>query len=393
MIKRVLFCATVDIHFSKFHLPYFKWFKENGWEVHVAAAGELKLPFVDKRFIIPIERSPISLKNIMAYWQLKEMIQHNDYALIHCHTPMGGALTRLAARGVRQKGVKVIYTAHGFHFYKGAPILNWILYYPMERWLAHYTDCLITINQEDKSLADQHGFKAGATEHVHGVGVDTRRFYSIDERSKQNLRISYGYGADEILLFYAAEFNENKNQRLMIDALALIKEDAPQVKLLLAGDGPLLATCKKYAKTCGVADRVKFLGYQDQVEEYLQMSDIVLASSIREGLPVNVMEGMACGLPVLASRNRGHNELIVNGVNGYIVPYTDYRLFASRLFQLIKSRRLRKQMGLESMKVIKKTYSLQMVSTELYEIYSRYMEGEPDRGKREADIVRQGEYL
>ncbi len=156
MVNSILFCATVDYHFKAFHLPYMKWFKEQGWEVHVAASGEMELPYVDKKYTIPIQRSPLSMKNMEAYRELKEIIDGNQYKLIHCHTPMGGVLARLAAREARKKGTKVIYTAHGFHFCKGAPLKNWMLYYPIEKRLAHYTDCLITINEEDYTLAKKH---------------------------------------------------------------------------------------------------------------------------------------------------------------------------------------------------------------------------------------------
>jgi glycosyltransferase EpsD len=146
-----------------------KWFKDQGWEVHVAANGDMNLPFVDKKYNIQISRSPLSWSNHEAYNQLKTIIGENEYGIIHCHTPVGGALARLAARKSRDNGTKVIYTAHGFHFCKGAPLINWLIYYPIERWLAKYTDCLITINEEDYQLAIKHKFKAKKIEHVHGV--------------------------------------------------------------------------------------------------------------------------------------------------------------------------------------------------------------------------------
>ena len=151
--KKVLFCATVDYHFKAFHLPYLKWFKEQGWQVHIAASGELELPYTDQKFNIPIQRSPFRMKNFEAYNKLKQLMDHNKYDIIHCHTPMGGVLARLAARKTRANGTKVIYTAHGFHFCKGAPLINWLTYYPIEKMLANDTDCLITINQEDYQIA------------------------------------------------------------------------------------------------------------------------------------------------------------------------------------------------------------------------------------------------
>lgn len=149
MKKKVLFCATVDYHFKAFHLPYFRWFQEQGWEVHTAANGQLELPYVNQAHLIPIQRSPFHVRNRLAYVELKKLLAKEHYDFIHCHTPMGSVIGRLAAKGTRKKGTKVLYTAHGFHFWQGAPLQNWLLYYPIERFLARYTDALITINGED----------------------------------------------------------------------------------------------------------------------------------------------------------------------------------------------------------------------------------------------------
>ena len=145
-------------------------------------------------------------------------------------------LLALAARAARKNGTKVIYTAHGFHFCKGAPLANWLLYYPIEKTLAHFTDCLITINTEDYQLAKRR-FKVEKIEHVHGVGVNADKFKPVGEEQRKQLRQQYGYKEDDFLLFYAAEFNQNKNQQLLIEALALIKDEVPNARLLLAGKG------------------------------------------------------------------------------------------------------------------------------------------------------------
>ena len=202
----------------------------------------LNLPYVDKKYNIPIQRSPFKRQNIGAYKELKSIIDDNQYNVIHCHTPMGGVLARLASRKARKDDTKVIYTAHGFHFCKGAPLINWLVYYPIEKMLARYTDCLITINEEDYSLAVNHQFKANQIEHVHGVGVNTERFCPINEFEKSELRSKYHYRNDAFLMFYAAEFNKNKNQQILIEALALVKQHVPNAKLLLAGEGPLIRT-------------------------------------------------------------------------------------------------------------------------------------------------------
>ncbi|TYS60069.1 glycosyltransferase family 4 protein [Sutcliffiella horikoshii] len=372
MSKKILFCATVDYHFKAFHLPTMKWFKEQGWEVHVAASGNTDLPFTDKKHTIPIQRSPFRKDNMKAYQELKAIIDQNQYRIIHCHTPLGGVLTRLAAREARKKGTKVLYTAHGFHFCKGAPYVNWLLYYPTEKKLAAFTDCLITINREDYVLAVEQRFPSPHIELVNGVGVDTTRYQPVTEKQKKELRLKLGFKQDDFLLFYAAEFNKNKNQKVLINAMAILKDELPKARLLLAGEGPLLDECKSLAQTLGVDSKVEFLGFRKDIAQILPACDIAVGSSFREGLPVNIMEAMACGLPVVASDNRGHRELVFEEYNGFLIANNDSSLFANRIQKLFHSIKLRTSMGNESL-VIMENYSLINVTSQLIPIYKRYM--------------------
>ncbi|MBW8348395.1 glycosyltransferase family 4 protein [Bacillus sp. IITD106] len=371
-MKKVLFCATIDEHFTSFHIPYLKWFKEQGWEVHVAAFGTLEIPYVDKKYNIAIQRSPFKIKNIEAYKDLKKIINQNEYNLIHCHTPMGGVLTRLAAIKARKSGTKVIYTAHGFHFCKGAPLINWLVYYPIEKILAYFTDCLLTINEEDFALATNH-FKAKSIEHIHGVGVDTERFAPVMEFHKLVLRAKYHYENDAFLMFYAAEFNKNKNQQLLIEAIPLINKHLPKMKFIFAGEGPLLEHCKQLSKKMGVEHLADFLGQREDIDLLIKMSDIAVASSMREGLPVNVMEAMACGLPIIAVDNRGHRELISHNENGWLVE-NDKTIIANRVIQLAQNKALRMHFGSQSRKIILAKYSLNKVLEEKKIMYKKVMD-------------------
>ncbi|WP_066067761.1 glycosyltransferase family 4 protein [Neobacillus soli] len=373
MQRKVLFCATVDYHFKAFHLPYLKWFKDQGWEVHVAACGDMKLPYVDKKYNIPIQRSPINKVNLKAYKELKGIIDQNQYKIIHCHTPMGGVLARLAAKNARKHGTKVVYTAHGFHFCKGAPLKNWLLYYPIEKVLSSLTDCLLTINQEDFNLAKKHRFKAESIKHVHGVGVNTEIFKPVNQAQKNHLRESLGYQPNEFLLFYAAEFNKNKNQKLLIESLALIKDQVQNARLLLAGEGFLLQECQELARELKVDKRVDFLGYRNDIELLLKVSDIAVASSLREGLPVNIMEAMACGLPVIANDNRGHRELIINNKNGWLINNNSVD-FSKKMETLARNNDLKFELGIRGRNMIVNTYSIQKVLEEKGDIYRLYME-------------------
>lgn len=369
-MKKILFCATVDFHFEKFHLPVMKWFKEQGWLVHVAAHGSLNLPYTDKKFNLSIQRSPISMHNVQAYRELKALMEENQYQIIDCHTPMGGVLARLAAKSQK---TKVIYTAHGFHFYKGAPLLNWLLYYPIEKVLAKNTDSLITINDEDYQAANANHFKAAAIHHVHGVGVDTTRFQPVSEPLKQEIRSKLGYKENDFLLFYAAEFNKNKNQRLLIEIMADLAEELPQVKLLLAGAGPLIEECRQLSKDKKVGGKIEFLGYQKDILPYLNCSDLAVASSLREGLPVNILEAMACGLPVLANKNRGHLDLIKNNSTGWMIETQQTADYVSKIRMLVSSPALRKRMGENGRKVVLDKFSITRVLAEKTGICKEYM--------------------
>ncbi|WP_227936340.1 glycosyltransferase family 4 protein [Alkalihalobacillus deserti] len=370
--KKILFCATVDYHFKAFHLPYMKWFKEQGWDVHVAASGTNQLPFTDAKFTIPIHRSPFNVANIKAYKELKSIIRQNQYEIIHCHTPLGGVLTRLAAREARKRGTKVIYTAHGFHFCKGAPLANWLVYYPIEKVLSRVTDCLITINTEDYNLATKHQFKVDRIEHVHGVGIDTEKYKQVDKKRKMDEREKLGYKNEDFLMFYAAEFNKNKNQQLLIRALALVKDELPKTRLLLAGEGILVKECQELAKSLGVEHMVDFLGFRKDIDQLLPVCDIAVGSSFREGLPVNIMEAMACGLPVVASENRGHRELILENINGFVIPTKGHEQLAKKLVELYQSQELREKLGEGSISR-SRIYTLSQVHNELRAIYSSYM--------------------
>ena len=319
-MKKVLFVATVTKHINTFHIPYLKWFKEQGYEVHVASNGNEKIEYCDKHYDLPFERFPIKKNNFKTYKELKKIIDDNSYEIVHCHTPVGGVLTRLAARKARKNGTRVIYTAHGFHFYKGAPLLNWIIYYPIEKICARWTDILITIVKEDYEIAKKKLKKAKQIEHIYGIGMNTERFekdFTIEE--KQEIKNKLGIKKEDTVFSYVAELNKNKNQILLIDVIKELKKENPNVKLLLVGDGPLMNHYKEYTKKNNLEDNIKILGIRKDVNEILSITDIYLASSIREGLPVNVMEAMYKGLPVIATNNRGHRELVKNNENGFIV--------------------------------------------------------------------------
>lgn len=362
-MKKVLFVATITGHINSFHIPYLKWFKEQGYEVHVASKGNENIEYCDKHFEIPFERFPLKKQNIKAYKQLKNIIEENKYELIHCHTPVGGVLTRLAARKARKKyNTKVIYTAHGFHFYKGAPLLNWIIYYPIEKICAKWTDCLITITNEDDEFAKKH-LNAGKIEHVNGVGINTERLKKeLTQEEKINFRKKLEIREDDTVFSYIAELNANKNQILLIKTIEELKKERPNIKLLLIGDGPLKSQYQEYIKDKNLENEVKLLGRRQDINELLSITDIYLASSKREGLPVNVMEAMYKGLPIIATDNRGHRELMEDWQNGFIIK-NQYELIdriknieISNSREKNKEKAIRKYLLSEVIQKMKKNY-------------------------------------
>lgn len=367
-MKKVLFVATITNHIIGFHLHYLKWFKEQGYEVHVASKGNETIEYCDKHFDIPFERFPLKLRNIKAYKQLKNIIDENKYEIIHCHTPVGGVLTRLAARKAREKyNTKVIYTAHGFHFYKGAPLFNWIIYYPIEKVCARWTDCLITITNEDYEFANTH-LNAKSIEHVNGVGMNTERLRKkLTQEEKSEYRKKRGIKKEEIVFSYIAELNNNKNQILLIKTIEKLKKEKPNIKLLLIGDGPLKSQYQEYIKDKNLENEVKLLGKRQDINELLSITDIYLASSKREGLPVNVMEAMYKGLPIIATDNRGHRELLGNTKDGLVVK--NEKEFIQKIIYLLNKKDICNKIGRENRLKVEK-YTIKRISEKMIEIYS-----------------------
>lgn len=311
-MPRILYVATVvKTHIMEFHVPYLKMLKDMGWETAVAARNDYEnpsdcsIPYCDEYYDIPFERNPFKPGNTKAYIDLKRIIDKGNFDIIHCHTPVGGFVGRLAARKSRKNGTQVFYTAHGFHFYSGAPLINWVLYYPAERWMAHMTDVLITITKEDYYRAQR--FCTKQIKYIHGIGIDLEQF---KKRSNSNriigLRRKFGIPEEATVLLSVGEVNKNKNHRIIIDAL----QKFPGVWFVLCGRGPLMESHKKHAIDLGVENRVVMAGYREDVKDFYEMADIFVFPSIREGLPVALMEAMASELLCVASKNRGTDDLM-----------------------------------------------------------------------------------
>lgn len=348
---KILYTATVLSHICQFHLPHMQHLQEQGWEVHVAAHDNLavknglQLKYCDKFIETPFSRSPKSPDNFKAYKQLKKILAEEHYDVILCNTPMGGIVTRLAARKTRKQGTKVVYMAHGFHFYKGSSRLAWLIYYPIEKLMAKKCDLLITVNQEDYALAQKKFGKRTKVAHIHGVGVDEKRYYPATEAEQLAMRRAEGLSPEDFVILCTGELNENKNQKTLISAAARLKDTIPNLKVLLAGNGPKEQELREQIQADGLNGIVKLLGYRTDLEKVVPAVDLVVSCSKREGMPLNIIEAMLCKKPVVASHNRGHDELVQEEVTGYLLDHGDASGFADRISALYEARNVLASMG------------------------------------------------
>lgn len=367
-MKKILLVATVQSHIAQFHKPLIAQLHAFGYEVHVAARNNLQekngltLTEPDQIFSVPFERSPFSLRNLSAYTQLKKIIRSGGYDVVHCNTPVGGILSRLVCAPLRKKGLKVVYTAHGFHFYRGAPVKNWLLYYPLELIFSYVTDCLITINTEDFAFA-QKRLRAKKTVYIPGVGVDTDRFAfeaGVLDRS------ALGIPEDAFLLVSVGELNSNKNHRVVMKAMAGLKN--PMIHYAIAGNGPLDTYLKQLAAQLGLINRVHFLGYRRDIPQLYKTAQACVLPSIREGLGLAGIEAMAAGLPVIAADNRGTRDFVVPGKNGMLCPSEDDAAFAAAIDKLFRDRNLMEEMSAACVHAAKQ-FDVKPVKVKLRSIY------------------------
>ena len=323
-MKRALIVASVASHIEQFCMNDAALLRELGYAVDVAcnfkhgnACSTEKVDAFLKRLDaegyghaqIDFDRSAVHLgAHVHAYGQLKQLIDENGYDLIHCHTPIGGAICRAAARKPRKQGTKVLYTAHGFHFFTGAPLKNWLLYYPVEKLCAHWTDVLITINREDYERAKQK-LHAGSVEHIPSVGIDLERFRPgrITPEEIAETRAALGVAADEKLLLSVGELSANKSHETVIRALAELNN--AKLKYAVCGCGEQEGHLRELMNRFGIGKQVMLLGYRTDVDRLYASADLFVFPSRREGLPVALMEALASGLPAVCTKVRGNVEL------------------------------------------------------------------------------------
>lgn len=302
--------------------------------------------------------------NKIAYKNLSKVVREGSVEVIHCNTPVGGMIGRLV--GKRYKVDKIIYTAHGFHFYKGAPLFNRTILKWAEQIMAHWTDVIITMNQEDYEAAKKFRLrKGGKVYKVHGVGITLSEYENIFvDRHKK--RVELGLKDSDIVCISAGDIVPRKNYGVAIEAVA--EAGISHLHYIICGVGTEKELLLKKAKDLGVEKQIHFLGFRKDVKELLKISDIFLFTTLQEGLPRSMMEAMACGLPCIASKIRGNVDLIEDGKGGYLLSPNDVNGFAESMMALSNDELLRKQMGSYNLDVIKK-YDIEVVKKEIEEIY------------------------
>ena len=321
---------------------------------------------------IDFERNPLKPANVNAYKQVVELINKEKIDVIHCNTPIGGIVGRLAGK---KCGVKrVIYQAHGFHFYKGAPKKNWLLYYPVEKWLAHYTDALITINNEDFELA-KNKLKLrnnGKVYYVPGVGIDLSQYKSVNV-SRDEKRRELGLNADDVALISMGDLIERKNYDTSIRAIAEALNE--KLHYFICGKGPEQDNLRKLAKELRISDQIHFLGFSSDIKELLAACDVFLFTTKQESLPRSLSEAMASGLPCIASKIRGNIDLLEDAEGGFLCEPEDVKMVAEKINILASGYTMRSKMGKNNLITIKE-FSTETVIDSIQRIYEREITSE-----------------
>ena len=309
-------------------------------------------------------RKPLSKGTLRTVKEIKELIAKNQYDIVHCHTPIAAACTRLACKSDRKHGLKVFYTAHGFHFYKGAPIKNWLLYYPIEKVCSYFTDVLITINKEDYDFSC-HKLNAKHSEYVPGVGIEVQaiRNKEVDYVAK---RREIHVPLEAFLMLSVGELNRNKNHEVVIRALAEMKNE--KVHYAIAGRGGLAEYLVQLSEKLGVAKQVHVLGYRTDIAELYKVADLCCFPSIREGLGLAAIEGMAVGLPLIVSDNRGTRAYAENDINAIVCSPRDIDAWKQGIERLVHDSELRLSMGIRN-RDIAEQYDVTIINIKMEEIY------------------------
>ena len=370
--KKLLYIASSFGHRASFHQPYTEWLAQQGYDVHAAAGGEQRaLRGVSRYIPLPFEKSMFSPRNFAAVLQLRSLLLRENYAMISLHTSLAAFFARLAVQLLpKSQRPVVMNTAHGYLFDGRTPVLKRTLLLGAERMTAPITDWLLTMNRQDEQIAKRYQLGRHIVP-TPGMGIALTRFSPPSPAEKRALRRAMELPENSLVLIYAAEFSGRKNQKMLISAMP----ELPNAVLLLPGRGALLDECRVLAQQQDVADRVRFPGFASNIEQYYRAADLCVSSSRSEGLPFNVMEAMACGLPAVLSDVKGHEDLVRSGENGFLFPYDDKNAFIRAVKQAAEPT-FRAQMSAAAVQTAT-PYGIDAVFPQLTALYSQAITNHP----------------
>ena len=371
-MKKILITST-DLMMIQFLVPHVKHLSENGFHVEIACSvvGD-RIDDVRKAVegyakavhTVRLERSPVSPHNLKGYGDMKRLLAENHYDIIWTNEPVMGVVTRLAAKKLRRAGTKVIYMCHGFHFFKGASLPHWLIFYPVERIMSRFCDMIVTINHEDEARAKT--FHCPRVEYIHGIGVNTDRLRRKDEQS--DIRAELGLQENDLLVLSVGELNDNKNHQTIIRAISKLDDDS--IHYAICGKGDRMEALQTLAAELKMEHNVHFLGYRTDVVDICSRADIFAHPSMREGLSVASLEAMYCGLPLVMSTVRGAGDYLKDGESGFLCRYDDIDGFAAGIGNLRNDSGLRKRCGERNMQTVK-SYTLDNVREEILQLLDR----------------------
>tara|TARA_B100000886_G_scaffold190530_1_gene131115 strand:+ start:12975 stop:14114 length:1140 start_codon:yes stop_codon:yes gene_type:complete len=360
-MKKILITST-DVMMYLFLLPHVKYLIDNNYHVDIACSSaegfkeerydlflRNNIPSNSKYFHLLAERSPYAIaSNLKGYKQLSKIISEGEYDAVWTNEPVMSVITRLAASKFRNKGLKLLYLCHGYHFFKGSPLGNW-LFYPVEKIMARYSDVTVTINRVDYDFTKK--YFCVPVKHINGIGLDVSKFKntSVDFKIK---RSELNIGANDFIILSVGELIPRKNQEVIIKAVAILNN--PNIKYIICGVGKRLEFLKSLTKSLKIENSVQFIGLRNDINEILKVSDIFAHPSKGEGLGIAPIEAMAAGLPLITSNVQGIKDFSIDGKTGFSLDPNDIKGFAEAFKTLINDKKLRTSMGIYNKKVVEK---------------------------------------
>ncbi|RYU61830.1 glycosyltransferase family 4 protein [Aliivibrio finisterrensis] len=372
---KTLQVTTVANTLNAFLLPFAKAFKQQGWQVDAAASNIVQFENIvaehDNCFDIQFCRNPLKIKQLFkSLKQIRKLLEIQQYDVVHVHTPIAAFLTRIAVIGIKK--TKIFYTAHGFHYINTNPVWKNILFYLAEKLAGFKTDHLFVINQDDYQFAKQKQIvPEQAITFIHGIGVNPDG-YRFSARDRQIIRAELKLSDNTFMLLQVAELNDNKNHQVVLQALALFKQQNPNsdIRYVIVGEGRSQEYLVRQVNLLNLSSSVIFLGQRSDVPALLSACDALSLSSKREGLPRCMLEAMCMQKPIMASNIRGCNDLLSSGA-GILVDHNELQQWAKAIQQLYRDPELRHRMGLVGFQLIEQKYQQDKIVDAVLNVYKR----------------------